>query len=378
MSDRYQLAPALSSADRERLRESIAEHGVLIPITVDQAGNVIDGHHRRDVAAELGVDCPREAVECSSEEERLRLSVALNADRRQLTDAQRAAMGRRLEARLAEEARKRMAEAGASAAPGRPTEKGRDNSPRLSEEGKTRSRIAQQVGLGSGRTYERHRKTLDRAEEVAPDIAAKADSGELDMRGLGKELRRREKEHRVAAIAAAPTPEPAKLVAADLLYVDPPWRYQHSSTDSRKIENHYPTMGLEEIKALDVPAAADAVLFMWATSPKLAEALEVVDAWGFGYRTCMVWVKDRVGMGYYARQRHELLLIAVKGKPDTPLDSARPDSVIEAPRGEHSAKPVRVYELIEAMYPHLTKVELFARAPRDGWASWGNQAGEAA
>ena len=80
--------------------------------------------------------------------------------------------------------------------------------------------------------------------------------------------------------------------------------------------NHYPTMSLEEIKALDVAAIAadDCVLFLWATAPMLPQALEVMAAWGFAYETQFVWVKDRVGTGYWFRNRHELLLVGVKGE----------------------------------------------------------------
>ncbi len=161
-----------------------------------------------------------------------------------------------------------------------------------------------------------------------------------------------------------------------VLYVDPPWRYEHSKTDSRKIENHYPTMELDDICALPVTQIAedDAVLFLWATSPKLHEAMQVIDAWGFTYRTCMVWDKERMGMGYYARQQHELLLIAAVGAPPVPEPANRPVSVIRARRdNEHSRKPTEFYEIIERMYPERTKVELFARIQRDGWATWGNE-----
>jgi N6-adenosine-specific RNA methylase IME4 len=159
----------------------------------------------------------------------------------------------------------------------------------------------------------------------------------------------------------------------NLLYVDPPWRYEHVKTENRAIENHYPTMALQEI--CDAPigdlADDDSILFMWATSPKLAEAMTVIAAWGFNYRTCMVWVKHAIGMGYYARQRHELLLIATKGSPGVPEPANRFDSVIEAPRGKHSAKPEIVYDMLETMYPHFTKVELFTRTVKEGWERWG-------
>lgn len=159
----------------------------------------------------------------------------------------------------------------------------------------------------------------------------------------------------------------------NLIYADPPWRYEHSKTESRAIENQYPTMELEDIKALKVPAADDCVLFMWATSPKLAESLEVLAAWDFTYRTCAVWDKEVIGMGYYFRQQHELLLVATRGEPGTPEEGARQSSIIRSRRGLHSAKPAIVYEMLEAMYPHAVRLELFARESRDGWSGWGNQ-----
>ncbi len=164
-----------------------------------------------------------------------------------------------------------------------------------------------------------------------------------------------------------------------VLYCDPPWRYEHMATpDLRAVENHYPTLLLDEIKSLEVPAADDAVLFLWATNPKLADALEVVAAWGFEYRTCMAWVKDRIGMGYYVRQQHELLLIARRGGFPVPAEEDRPASVVQAPRGRHSAKPPVFYDLIERMYPGYSRVELFARNERPGWVSWGNEVAVAA
>lgn len=157
---------------------------------------------------------------------------------------------------------------------------------------------------------------------------------------------------------------------------DPPWRYEHCETDSRQIENQYPTMGLDEICALPVPkiTTPDSVCFMWVTSPKLAEALRVLDAWGFTYRTCAVWVKDKIGMGYYFRQQHELLLVATKGELPVPEPTARPSSVINGPREAHSAKPKCVHEMIAGMYPEFAKIELFCRDAQPGWAVWGNQA----
>jgi N6-adenosine-specific RNA methylase IME4 len=178
---------------------------------------------------------------------------------------------------------------------------------------------------------------------------------------------------RAAQAEASHVPLPNGDKLYPVLYADPPWRYQFSETRSRQIENHYPTMPHEEIAKMEFPAADDAVLFMWATNPKLAEAFVVLAGWGFEYVTNMVWVKNHIGMGYFARSRHELLLIARRGSLPVPEPANRPDSVIEAPRLEHSAKPPIVYDLIERMYPGFAKLELFARSEREGWDVWGNE-----
>jgi N6-adenosine-specific RNA methylase IME4 len=125
-------------------------------------------------------------------------------------------------------------------------------------------------------------------------------------------------------------------------------------------------------------AAEDAVLFLWTTLPHLEEAFRVIAAWGFQYKTNLAWVKDKIGLGYFVRNQHELLLVATRGNIPSPAPAARPPSVIMAPRREHSRKPDEAYELIERMYPELPKIELFARSARKGWAAWGNQAPAAA
>ena len=125
---------------------------------------------------------------------------------------------------------------------------------------------------------------------------------------------------------------------------------------------------------VSVPAADDCVLFLWAVNCLLEDAFAVLRSWGFEYRNNLAWIKTNgIGPGVWLRQRHELLLVATRGKVPPPDPEQRVDSVIEAPRTRHSEKPQTVYERIETMYPHRSKIELFARAGRSGWASWGNQ-----
>jgi N6-adenosine-specific RNA methylase IME4 len=164
-----------------------------------------------------------------------------------------------------------------------------------------------------------------------------------------------------------------------IIYADPPWEfhvYDRDSGSTRCPEAHYPTMPTEDICAMPVEeiATPDAVLFLWTTAPKLPESLRVIEAWGFKYVTHMVWVKHAAGLGYWVRNQHELLIIGSRGNMRSPPGSARPASVIQATRREHSRKPDEAYEMIEGMFPDLPKIELFARNARKGWAAWGNQA----
>lgn len=161
----------------------------------------------------------------------------------------------------------------------------------------------------------------------------------------------------------------------DVIYADPPWHFTNAPGQSRSLENHYPTMSDEEIRAIQVPAADDAYLFMWAVGSKLELAFQVIRDWGFTYRSNIVWVKDKIGMGYWVRGRHEFLLIANRGNASHPEFGTQPDSVLEAPRREHSRKPDEAYDLVEQMTPNATaRLEMFARRSRPGWEAWGNQA----
>lgn len=160
-----------------------------------------------------------------------------------------------------------------------------------------------------------------------------------------------------------------------IIYADPPWQYWNRLGSTRDVENHYPTMTLEQLCSLPVAnlATDHAVLFIWATAPKLPDCLKVIESWGFEYTTNLVWVKDRIGMGYQVRGQHELLMIAKRGQVPVPEAKAKPPSVIFSPRRGHSQKPPEAYAVIEQMYPDLPRIELFGRNARQGWSLWGNQ-----
>ena len=176
----------------------------------------------------------------------------------------------------------------------------------------------------------------------------------------------------------AVAPPPLLAGQYSVIYADPPWRYEDTGLQSpdRAIEaNHYPTMSLEDICAMDIPADDDSMMFLWTTCPKLYESMQVLDAWGFEYRTSMTWVKDAIGLGVWLRNQHELLLVARKGKGlPSPPTSCRPSSVLHAPKTRHSAKPDAFRRIIEEMTPGAKRIELFARGAVPGWDVGGNEA----
>lgn len=204
--------------------------------------------------------------------------------------------------------------------------------------------------------YEKIDEVLSWAEKEKASVRA--------LRERVSEYKRRQQEE----IRLANEPEKYSVILAD-----PAWEYDFSRSDSRNIDNQYEPSSIEDMSRLRIPAADNCVMFMWATSPKLREAFKLIDAWGFEYKTCAIWEKDKIGMGYYFRQRHELLLVATRGQVELPDPSKRPDSIIASPREEHSVKPELAYELIEQMYPGYKRLEMFARKGREGWDSWGDE-----
>lgn len=165
-----------------------------------------------------------------------------------------------------------------------------------------------------------------------------------------------------------------------VILADPEWRFEPWSRATgmdRAADNHYPTSCTEIIAARDVPsiAAEDCVLFLWATVPMLPHALTVMAAWGFDYRSHVVWQKDRIGTGYWFRNAHEILLVGVKGNIPAPAPGTQMHSIIDGAVGAHSEKPECFLEMIEAYFPTLPKIELNRRgAARPGWDAWGNEA----
>lgn len=165
-----------------------------------------------------------------------------------------------------------------------------------------------------------------------------------------------------------------------IIYADPPWEYRNMGNIQAPANSHYATMKQKDIEKLPIHnlVADNAILFIWATFPKIQEALNTIKAWGFEYKTVgFTWVKKNknggnfFGVGWYTKSNAEVCLIGVKGK--APKASNSVSSIIESVREEHSKKPAIVRDKIVEFCGDLPRIELFARQYADGWDCWGNE-----
>jgi N6-adenosine-specific RNA methylase IME4 len=224
---------------------------------------------------------------------------------------------------------------------------------------------------------------------------------EMDRKDIARVVKRDRRAERERELGERQTALPQKKYG--VIYADCEWKFLTRSEDGmdRSAENHYTTSPLLEIQCRDVAsiAAPDCVCFFWATVPHLVEAFCVLDAWGFmrldrdaatgflsidrsaaRYVSSAVWTKywpgQGIGIGYWFRVDHEILLVATRGH----IMHALPEgeqwrSIFDVPASRvHSEKPELVHELIEAYFPSLPKIELNARRARPGWDAWGNEA----
>lgn len=167
---------------------------------------------------------------------------------------------------------------------------------------------------------------------------------------------------------------------------DPPWQFQNRTgkmAPEHKRLNRYATMTLDDILALPVSQALEdtAHMYLWVPNALLPEGLRVLAAWGFEYKSNLIWHKvrkdggpDGRGVGFYFRNTTEIILFGVRGKDARTLPPGRSQvNIIRSQKREHSRKPDELYEIIEACSPG-PYLEMFARGSRDGWTTWGNQA----
>lgn len=343
-------APKRDHGNIDDLKNSIREVGLINPITVNQEFRLLAGRRRFQAITELGwKKVPVRVVNSAGELFDFRVALIENIARKNLSEPEEAAAIKEYD----ELKRKLEGE--------KPRGRRWDNSPQRSEleSGWTQDKTAADLGIS--------RQAVGKAIQIAEAVEERPERLKLKTgTAILRDVRREYLKKKVSAL-------PCNKYR--VIYADPPWKYGSDSLDGYGIaEHHYPTMSIDDLCSLDVKALADdnAVLFMWVTSPILAECWPVIRAWGFEYKSSFVWDKVRHNFGNYNSVRHEFLLICVRGSC-TPDISKKFDSVVSVERTEHSKKPEIFREMIMSLYPSGKRVELFARESRDGWETWGNE-----
>lgn len=359
------IAP-LSEDERVQLEANISRDGCRDPlVTWAGEGVLLDGYNRFEICTRLGLPYEVEPVTIGDRTD-ARIWIRINQlGRRNLTDDQRAMLSAGLVDDLTAVSNRARA---TTAVAVREERAGR----RPISEAAVSSKIAPMASRIRAATSKRARVSERKVRQAqalkkrSPELAEQVTTGEVT---LIEAVRRTKPAVRAEQLAATVWPVGKFAV----ILADPPWKPDEGLLDpTRRIENQYPTLTLDELIALrptiEALALADCVLLLWTTTQKIGEAVALIAAWNFVVKSGAVWIKPSVGMGYWFRGRHELLILATRGNPRTPLEADRPDSVITAPRRGHSEKPDALYALVERMFPEVPKVEIFARARRDGWS----------
>ena len=354
--DYARLVLPLSPRRYKSLKESIRLNGLYNPIIVNQDGIILDGHHRFQACQELAKPLTENDIvvkEFGDELDEKYFVVISNLERRNMHAFARAWIVFNIEPIISEMARRR--------------EYGGVTLSANTERGYTEDKLGEIAGL-HGETIRKVRiirnawlEDKQRWQRLVND--GLSDDESVSINYAYKEVIKSQK-HK--------TPRKLPEGEFDVILADPPWDYD-MEVGRGMARLQYPTMKEDDIAELQVPSATNAVLFLWATNPKIETALRVMKKWGFEYKTNIVWIKSQANLGYYVRGQHELLLIGKKGNDmPVPEPANRPSSVIAVQGSKHSEKPTIVYETIERMYPNRTYLELFARSKySDKWTPWG-------
>jgi len=349
-SEYDKIVPILSKIDYSNLYNSIKENGQWIPIIINENNEILDGHNRYYICQELVISIKTIVRTFENKLLEKKFVIECNLHRRHLTDPQKFLLGEQLEPIERELSKLSQGErTDLTLVPNETNVNANDN--------KTTAKVAKTVGL-SRTTYERMREIKNNIPDVWNDVV----SGKTSVAHAHTKLKTEQRHNKMTDL---PTEK------FNIILADPPWKYDVFLRGTP--ERHYDVMETEDIGKLDIPAHDDCILFLWVTNPKIPDALKLLELWNFEYKTQFVWVKDKIGTGYYCRSQHEILFVAKRGNPPVPKEEDRYSSVIYGDRKEHSHKPEIVYEMIEKMYPNGKYLELFARNTKENWKSWGNE-----
>lgn len=227
--------------------------------------------------------------------------------------------------------------------------------------------------IAAYRRIAKHRKQLDKFCQQCDDFPTQA-AFLAHCKAIERKKKQSKKQQTVEPIEFGVVSDLTSLAGQKFgcIYADPPWKYGNQGTRAAT-DDHYQTMSVGELCTMPIAdlAADDAHLHLWTTNAFLFTARQLLEAWGFTYKSCFVWVKPQMGIGNYWRVSHEFLLCGVRGDAKRFNDRGM-KSWGEFPRGKHSAKPEEIRNLIERA-SHGPYLELFGRKSITGWTVFGNQ-----
>jgi N6-adenosine-specific RNA methylase IME4/ParB-like chromosome segregation protein Spo0J len=384
----------------DALAESIKQQGLLQSIVVRprRGGGLgyilVVGRHRLEAIRRLGRDSIRAEIRDLDDDEAKLVEIDENLIRADLTPAERALHIARRKELYEQQHPKTKRPAG----PGR----GKQNRSQIESgfvkdtSAKTRrgrSTVARDVTRANKVPVLKQivGTTLDKGDEIdalakLPEdeqrkLAERAKSGErVSAKVRFKQVRRAERERELAQKTVAAARRLGQEPAASVIVIDWALKYETWSEkgQDRSAENHYPCGTVDQMAALKPPMADDAVIYAWTTSPQLENARKIaVERWGLTYKGFHGWDKQIKGTGHWNRSELELILVFTKGKHVPPAPGEQMPHLFRSRRRGHSEKPEEFYQAIERLYPNLLKqglvMEMFARKPRPGWRTWGNE-----
>ena len=365
------LIPSLNLEELSSLEASLKHEGCRDPLVVWN-NTIIDGHHRYAICTKHGISF--DVVEKSELETELDVKLWMinnQFSRRNLPTETRLALAYRFKEFEAEKAKERMqatqfktSDDTASKLVYTPQ---LDNAtPENTEKGRALEAIAKRAGVSHMTAFQYDKIQQQGTEEQKAEVA----EGKSSIKKVYTQIQKAE---RLEKNKAAEWPKGKYRV----IYADPPWHYgdERSGGNHGGAVDHYNTMSINELKNMPLSSLTEdnAVLFLWATAPLLPEALELINAWGFKYKTNFIWDKVKHNMGHYNSVRHELLLIATNGSC-TPDNVQLFDSVQSIERTDrHSEKPEEFRKIIDTLYTYGNKLEMFARKQVEGWEVFGNE-----
>ena len=362
------LIPPLSEHERLGLEEDIKFFGCRVPINTWR-GFIIDGHHRYAICRKHGLSFKIEEVNLEDEDAVIIWMIDNQMRRRNITDPAKLRLALKKEEVFARQAKKRQ---------GSRNDLNSNIVPNLAQ-GRVRDILAKEAGVSHG--------TVDKFKYISKHVEPKIidalcdgipiDGKKLSIDGLYKDtVRKKAQAEAIANLESIETKE-AKAVEGvyDVIVLDPPWPMQKIERDvaPQQVGFDYPTMSIDEIKALKIPCAEDCHVFMWTTQKFLPDALDILKSWEMKYVCQFMWHKNGGFQPFGLPQYNgEPILYAHKGNPKF-IDLKDFKLVFQAPRGKHSEKPQEFYNTLNRVTAGR-RLDMFNRRTIEGFDVWGKEA----